>query len=92
MAAMEIIIWLLAGAALGWIGCAYFDWNAERGFAVSVGIGAAGALVGGKVIAPMFAAATAPAAAFSPDALLFAAAASVACLFAGDRLLRHWGV
>jgi hypothetical protein len=40
----------------------------------------------------MFAAATAPAAAFSPDALLFAAAASVACLFAGDRLLRHWGV
>jgi len=88
---MDLILWILAGGALGWIGCSHLGFNAERGVAVSVVIGAVGALIGGKAIAPMFMAATATPNGFSPDALLFAAVAAVACLFAGDRLQR-WGV
>ena len=87
-----MIVWLLAGGALGWLGCAYLHWNAERGVAVSALIGAAGALLGGTAIAPMIVAGTAPAAGFSPDALLIATAAATACLFAGHLLLRRFGV
>ncbi|HEV8107817.1 MAG TPA: hypothetical protein VGP97_09855 [Burkholderiales bacterium] len=92
MAAMEMIVWLLAGGALGWLGCAYLHWNAERGVAVSALIGSAGALLGGKAIAPMFVAGTASGTGFSPDALLIAAAAAAVCLFAGHLLLRRFGV
>jgi uncharacterized membrane protein YeaQ/YmgE (transglycosylase-associated protein family) len=88
---MEIILWILAGAALGWTSCRYMGFNVERGAAVSALIGGAGALVGGEAIAPMFMAATAAPVGFSPDAMLFAAVAAVACLFLGDRLQR-WGI
>jgi uncharacterized membrane protein YeaQ/YmgE (transglycosylase-associated protein family) len=89
---MEIILWVLAGGALGWIGCSYLGCNTERGVAVSALIGVVGALIGGKAIAPLFVQATGPVAGFSPDALLVAAGAAAACLAAGELLLRRWGI
>jgi len=58
---MDIIVWLLTGGVVGWAGYSFLGFNEERGMKVSIVIGAAGALVGGKMIAPMFAAAVAAA-------------------------------
>jgi len=87
---MEIIVWILAGGLLGWIGCAYLGVNTQRGVPISAAIGAFGALIGGKAIAPMFTAGSVPASGFSADALLFAAGAAAVCLLLGDQLLRRF--
>ena len=89
---MDIVTWILAGGFLGWAGYAFMQMNRERGPIVSVVIGAVGGIVGGKVIAPLFVAATAAPDAFNPDALLFAAAIAAACVAAGSFVHARWGV
>jgi hypothetical protein len=66
--------------------------NEDRGMPVSIAIGAAGGLFGGKIVAPMFAAASAVPAGFSVSALLFAAAVAAAFLYAGNFVHDRWGV
>jgi len=87
---METRVWILAGGALGWISWTYLGFNQDRGAVVSTLIGGVGALVGGKVIAPIFMATPSPA-----DtgilACVFAGIAAAACLLAGDKL-QLWGV
>jgi len=87
---MEILVWILAGSALGWISWTYFGFNQDRGAVVSTLIGGFGGLIGGKAIAPIFMAAPSPA-----DtgilALVFAGIAAAACLLVGDKLQR-WGM
>ena len=51
---MNIVMWMLAGAILGWIGFTYLRFNEGRGMMISVIIGAVGGLVGGNMIAPLF--------------------------------------
>jgi uncharacterized membrane protein YeaQ/YmgE (transglycosylase-associated protein family) len=87
---METLVWILAGSALGWISWTYLGFNQDRGAVVSTLIGGAGALAGGKAIAPIFMA-TASATDTGILALVFAGVAAAACLLLGDKLQR-WGM
>jgi uncharacterized membrane protein YeaQ/YmgE (transglycosylase-associated protein family) len=89
---MNIVVWMLAGGILGWVGCAFLGFNEERGMVVSVIIGTVGGLFGGKLIAPMFTAAAAVPEAFSLSALLFAAAVAAAFVAVGNLVGKRWGV
>jgi len=89
---MNIVLWMLAGGILGWLGFARLDYNIGRGMLVSVAIGVAGGFIGGKIIAPMFTAAAAVPGDFSTSALFFAAAVAAAFLFAGNQIHDRWGV
>lgn len=82
---MNMILWLFAGAALGWAAYALLGFNAAWGGLVSGVIGAIGGVLGGKLIAPLF---------FGPpdaqgvamSALLVAALVSAAGLAASNLL------
>ena len=89
---MNFVIWMLAGAILGWVGFKFLEFNERRGMVVAMIIGAAGGLVGGKLIAPMFASAAAVPDAFSASALIVAAGVAAAFLYAGNFVHDHWGV
>jgi uncharacterized membrane protein YeaQ/YmgE (transglycosylase-associated protein family) len=88
---MDIIVWLLTGGAVGWASYSFLGFNEERGMKVSVVIGAVGALVGGKMIAPMFSAAAVPGD-FSASGLFVAAAAAAALLALGNLVHNRWGL
>lgn len=89
---MNIVVFMLAGAALGWIGISFLRFNEGRGTLVSMVIGMVGGLFGGKVIAPMFSAAAAVPAAFSTSALVFAVVLSAAFLAIGNLVYERYGV
>ena len=89
---MDIVVWMLAGGILGWVGFKFLEFNERRGMLVAIIIGAVGGLVGGKMIAPMFASAAAVPNAFSASALLVAALVAGAFLFAGSFVHDRWGV
>ena len=89
---MNVVMWMLAGGILGWVGFKFAGFNEERGMVVSIIIGAAGGLFGGKLIAPMFTAAAAVPEAFSLSALFFAAAVAAAFVAVGNLVGKRWGV
>lgn len=88
---MNMAIWMLSGAALGWLGYSILGFNEARGSMVSMVIGAIGGVVGGSVVAPMFGA-TAAAADFSLPALFFAAAIAAVFLAISNLVHNRWGV
>ena len=51
---METTLWIAAGIILGWLSYSFLRFNAERGMVASMMIGAVGALVGAKAVAPVF--------------------------------------
>lgn len=89
---MNVAMWMLIGSALGWVAFSYFHFNADRGAAVSIIIGALGGFVGGHVVAPMFTAGALAPGEFSLPALLFAAAIATAFVAAGNLIHKRWGV
>jgi uncharacterized membrane protein YeaQ/YmgE (transglycosylase-associated protein family) len=89
---MDIIVWMLTGGIVGWAGYAFLGFNEARGMNVSIVIGALGALVGGKMIAPMFTATAAVSGDFTLPALFFAAAVAAAFLAVGNLVYNRWGV
>ena len=89
---MNIVMWMLAGGVVGWASYSYLGFNQKRGMLVSIVIGAVGGFFGGKMIAPMFIAATAVSGDFSSSALLSAAAVAGAFLALGNLVYSHWGV
>lgn len=89
---MNIAMWLLAGGFFGWIAFAFLGYNGDRGVKVSIVLGIAGAIVGGKVIGPIFGASEAMMGDFSAAALFFAAAIAAAFLFVGNVVHDRWGV
>lgn len=88
---MNIVLWMLTGGFVGWVGYAYLGLNQGRGKRISLIIGAVGGFSGGQMVAPMFAAVAVPAV-FSAPALFFAAGAAAAFLVAGNVLYDLWGV
>jgi uncharacterized membrane protein YeaQ/YmgE (transglycosylase-associated protein family) len=88
---MNIAMWMLAGAILGWVGFSYLRFNEARGMMISMVIGGVGGLVGGNMIAPLFTATTVPGA-FSSSAMVFAAIAAAAFLAVGNLVYNRWGV
>jgi len=89
---MNIVLLMLTGGFVGWVGYSFLGFNQARGMRVSILIGAVGGFIGGKMVAPIFAAATAVPADFSSPALFFAAAVAAAFLAAGNLLYNLWGV
>lgn len=87
---MNIVIWVLAGAAIAWIAYARLDVNLRRGPIIAVIIGIAGGFLGGKVLAPMFSAA--PVEGFSLLAFLVAVASAVGCVTLTDMIYERFGV
>jgi uncharacterized membrane protein YeaQ/YmgE (transglycosylase-associated protein family) len=87
---MDTILWILTGGALGWLSYVLLRFNEARGVSISIAIGAAGGLIGGKVLAPMYT--TAAAADLSVPSLFFAATAAAVLLALGNLLYVRWGV
>ena len=88
---MELVLWLAAGAALGWLAITKLGFNEDRGTIVSIIIGAAGGVAGGKLLAPMFGAAAVPGE-FSMAALVVVLATAAACLALGNLVHNRFGV
>ena len=89
---MNIVMWMLAGGILGWVGYTFLGFNEKRGMLVSIIIGALGGVLGGKLIAPMFTAAAAVPGDFSASTLAFAVAVAATFLFVGNLVHNRWGV
>lgn len=89
---MNIVMWILAGATLGWITFAVLGYNAQRGLIVSVVLGAAGGYFGGDLVAPIFGGVAAVPGEFSGASLFFAAAAAAVFLFVGNFVHNRWSI
>lgn len=89
---MNIMLWILAGGVLGWVGYAYMDANRSRGKIVSIIIGVVGGFFGGNVLAPMLGAVVSAQSEFNPFSLVVAAASAAACLAIGNLLSNRYGV
>ena len=87
---MEFIVWIVTGAIVGWFAYAFVGLNEDRGRVVSIVMGVVGAIVGGKVLAPMFAAA--PLDPIGLTSFIFTAGAAAAVLFAGNVVQNRWNV
>ena len=79
---MNIMIWIVAGGILGWIGYSAMHLNVSIGKMPAILLGAMAAFLGGKEVAPIFSAAAAAPGGFSPSALFFALATAAAILVA----------
>lgn len=89
---MNIIMWMLAGAAIGWAGYAVLHYNESRGMLISMAIGVMGGVAGGKLVAPMFGVVESIPEAFSMAALICALASAAVVLFVGDQMHARFGV
>jgi uncharacterized membrane protein YeaQ/YmgE (transglycosylase-associated protein family) len=89
---MDTLVCIAAGSLLGWLSYSYWRVNWERGAVVSMVIGAVGALIGTKAIAPLFlSAASAPGDVTLPF-LVFALGAAAALLVLSHMLRQRFGV
>jgi len=89
---MNILLWILMGGALGWIGFRYMNANVDRGMLVAVIIGMVGGFFGGNMLAPLFASAPPDVAAFSPLALFIASASAAGCLTISNMIHNRFGI
>jgi uncharacterized membrane protein YeaQ/YmgE (transglycosylase-associated protein family) len=89
---MNIAMWILGGAVLGWIFFSVLKANAERGMVLSMVIGVAGGFFGGNVLAPVLGALTDKPNDFSLLSLVLALASAAACLVIGDQLSKRFDV
>ena len=87
---MDNLVWVVTGSLLGWAGYSMLRFNEERGRLVSMALGAAGALIGAKAIAPLFI--VMPEEALNVPGMLFAGMAAVATLALGNLLYTRWGI
>ena len=76
---MNIVMWILAGGALGWAAFTLLGINKERGTIGSIIIGAMGALIGGQ-LAPLMSSSPIVSGDFNVQALFIAAISASACL------------
>ena len=89
---MNIILWIIAGGAAGWIGYSFMNLNENRGLTVSIVLGMFGGFLGGKLLAPLIgAASTVNPGDFSPFPLFIAIASAVAILIAGNMIHERYG-
>jgi uncharacterized membrane protein YeaQ/YmgE (transglycosylase-associated protein family) len=89
---MNTVIWVLAGAAIGWVGYVAMQVNSGRGLFVSLVIGAMGGFFGGNVLAPLFSSAPADPSAFSLLGFFAAVASAVGCVTIADMVYERYGV
>ena len=88
---MELFLWAAAGAVLGWVAIAKMGMNEQRGTLVSIIIGAAGGIAGGKLLAPMLGAVAAVPGQFSMAALVVVMMTAAGCLALGNLVHNRFG-
>jgi len=88
---MNVMMWVIAGGVLGWVGFAIMGVNERRGVVISVILGVVGGFFGGNVLAPMLGASTGPANDFSMLSLLVALASAVGLLAVSNLLSKRFG-
>lgn len=88
---MNVLFWIVAGGVAGWIAYAFLGLNHSRGTWVCVVIGAAGAIVGGMLVAPLFVNPP-PGSDFSLPTLVIATAFAGATLATGNFVHDRWGI
>jgi uncharacterized membrane protein YeaQ/YmgE (transglycosylase-associated protein family) len=89
---MNIVMWMLAGGALGWAAFALLGINEKRGTIVSIIIGALGGVIGGQMLAPLMSSSPIVSGDFNVQALLIAAISASACLAIGNMIEQRFGV
>jgi uncharacterized membrane protein YeaQ/YmgE (transglycosylase-associated protein family) len=82
----------LAGGIAGWMAYTILKANEGRGLAASVVIGMVAGYLGGRGLAPMFAASAIEGSDFSPFALFIASATAVACLTVTSAIHKRYGI
>ena len=87
---MNFFLWILAGAAIGWVGFSVIGWNDGRSLFISIVLGTIGGLFGGKVLAPMFAAAGPPSSDFAMLPLTIAMVSALIVVAVADQTLKRW--
>jgi uncharacterized membrane protein YeaQ/YmgE (transglycosylase-associated protein family) len=89
---MELVLWIAAGAALGWLAIAKLGYNEHRGLVVSLIIGAIGGVLGGKLVAPTLGFGAAVAGEFSMAVMFVVLATAAACLVLGNIVSNRFGI
>jgi uncharacterized membrane protein YeaQ/YmgE (transglycosylase-associated protein family) len=89
---MNIVMWILAGGALGWAGFRLLGINEQRGTIISIIIGAMGGIIGGQLLAPMMSSSPIVSGDFNVQALFIAAVSASACLAIGNMIENRFGV
>ena len=77
---MTIFLWLVAGAAVGWVAFGLARWNRRRGLLSSIIVGALGGAVGGALLEPVITSSPVVSGDLNMHALFLAAVAAAACL------------
>jgi hypothetical protein len=88
---INLVLCMLGGGILGWLGYAYAGFNEGRGRLVSIIFGTAGGLFGAKMVAPIFTSTDLPGD-FSLPVLLIAAGVAGSFLVVGNLVHQRWGV
>ncbi len=85
---MNIILWLIAGAVIGWLASKIMGTNSQQGLLLDIVVGVVGALLAGWFLAPLFGVGTINQNDFSLPALLVSLLGAV-LLLAIVRLFRR---
>lgn len=89
---MNTIMWILAGAAIGWAAFTLLGLSENRGRFMSMTVGAIGGIIGGQLLAPLVSSPAVVAGDFSLPALFIAALVASACLLVGNLIENRFGV
>jgi uncharacterized membrane protein YeaQ/YmgE (transglycosylase-associated protein family) len=88
---MNLVIWIVSGALVGWVAFEHMDLSHDRGRFASILIGAAGGVIGGMVLAPMLGIGTAPET-VSVAAFFIATCAAAGLLVIGNYVYNLWRI
>jgi uncharacterized membrane protein YeaQ/YmgE (transglycosylase-associated protein family) len=89
---MNIAIWIMSGAVLGWFFFTVLNANAGRGMILSIVIGVIGGFFGGNVLAPLLGAIADKPNDFSLISLVLALVSAAACLVIGDQIAKRMDI
>ena len=89
---MNVFIWMLAGACLGWITYSYMGWSEGRGKMASIMIGGMAGIFGGKMLGGPLAGVTPQTTDFSLGGMFCALFFSAIILVAANLIFKKWQV
>lgn len=88
---MNLIIWLIAGAVIGWLASRLMGTDGQQGLLLDIVVGVIGAVIAGWFLTPLFGISTINQANFSLPALLVSLVGAIV-LLAVIRLVRGRGL